>query len=273
MADVEDLFKDTLAYTLLNIEDRGIFIDLCRRIYLSIQNEYADKRGALKFADKTGFSVPSVLRIMKDKSDSPEIANLDSWQADIMFNEQNINSLAEKIKVVASLRETQIGTESDMAPLNPVLISRILINWVKGSKLNKMASLHPYYAKQEDVDLRIANFVQYITSMRFKASWGLSALEGIVRGNADDLKDSYIPSYVFYGVDDPKSLAMRMLGVPRSLSPSLSQVIEGDVNGYSFSRLRAILSELNNSDWDSLKPHNSNLSGIEWKRVVEILMR
>ena len=179
MADVEDLFKDTLAYTLLNIEDRGIFIDLCRRIYLSIQNEYADKRGALKFADKTGFSVPSVLRIMKDKSDSPEIANLDSWQADIMFNEQNINSLAEKIKVVASLRETQIGTESDMAPLNPVLISRILLNWVKGSKLNKMASLHPYYAKQEDVDLRIANFVQYITSMRFKASWGLSALEGL----------------------------------------------------------------------------------------------
>lgn len=273
VADVEDLFKDTLAYTLLGDLDKDAFIDLCKRIYLSIQNEYSDKRGALKFADKTGFSVPSVLNIMREKSTRPEIADLDSWQPDYMFDYNHIESLAAKIKVISELRETQLGTESDKAPLNPMLISHILLSWVKGEKLDTISTIHPFFAKKTDVDIRVAEFVQYMTGMRFKASWGLSALEGIVRGNEDNMKDSYIPSYVYYGVNDPKSLAMRMLGVPRSLSGSLSRVIEGNVNDYSFSRIREILRGLRNSDWDSLCPQGSRLSGQEWKRVVDILMK
>lgn len=273
VADVEDLFKDTLAYTLLDDFDKETFIELCKRIYLSIQNEYSDKRGALKFADKTGFSVPSVLNIMREKSNNPAIADLDSWQPEFMFNPNNVDSLAEKIKVVAALKETQLGTESDRAPLNPVLISQILVSWVKGGKLNEISCIHPFFANKPNVDIRVADFVQYMTGMRFKASWGLSALEGIVRGNEEDMKDSYIPSYVYYGVNNPKSLAMRMLGVPRSLSDSLSQVIEGNVNEYSFSKLRGILRGLGKNDWDSLCPRGSSLSGAEWKRVVEILMK
>ena len=112
-----------------------------------------------------------------------------------------------------------------------------------------------------------------MNDMRFRASWGLSALEGIVRGSEDDMRESYIPSYVYYGVDDPKSLAMRMLGIPRSLSGSLSQVIEGNVNEYSFSRIRGILSGLTLGDWDALRPDGSHLSGEEWKRIVSILMK
>lgn len=273
VADVEDLFKDTLAYTLMDDWDKDVFIDLCKRIYLSIQSEYSGKRGALKFADKTGFSVPSVLSIMQEKSTNPEIANLDSWQPNYMFDINNVDSLAAKLKVISELRETQLGSESDKAPLNTVLISQILVNWVKGEKLNNLSTIHPFYAQKTDTDIRVAEFVQYMTGMRFKASWGLSALEGIVRGNEEDMKDSYIPSYVYYGVNDPKSLAMRMLGVPRSLSGSLSKVIEGNVNDYSFTRLRTILRDLNNSDWDSLCPQGSRLSGQEWKRVVDILMK
>lgn len=273
VADVEDLFKDTLAYTLLDDFDKDSFIELCKRIYSSIQNEYSDKRGALRFADKTGFSVPSVLSIMREKSTNPAIADLDSWLPENMFNPNNIDSLTEKIKVVSTLKETQLGTESDRAPLNPVLISQILVSWVKGDKLNEISSIHPFFANKPNVDMRVADFVQYMTGMRFKASWGLSALEGIVRGNEEDMKDSYIPSYVYYGVNNPKSLAMRMMGVPRSLSDSLSKVIEGNVNEYSFSRLRGILQGLSNNDWDSLCPNGSSLSGAEWKRVVEILMK
>lgn len=273
VADVEDLFKDTLAYTLLDDSDKDAFIDLCKRIYLSIQNEYSNKRGALKFADKTGFSVPSVLNIMREKSTNPEIANLDSWQPEFMFDNRHVESLAAKIKVISELRETQLGTESDKAPLNPVIISQMLVNWVKGEKLDTISTIHPFFAKKTDTDIRVADFVQYMTGMRFKASWGLSALEGIVRGNEDDMKDSYIPSYVYYGVNDPKSLAMRMLGVPRSLSGSLSRVIEGNVNDYSFSRIRGILTSMPLRDWDSCRPQGSTLSGEEWKRVVDILMK
>ena len=253
--------------------DKDAFIDLCTRIYLSIQSEYSDKRGALRFADKTGFSVPSVLQIMRDKSSNPEVANLESWQPEFMFDRNNVGSLAEKIRVVAALKETKLGTESDAAPLNPVVISHLLVSWVKGGKLNEMSTIHPYYAKNNDTDLRVAEFVRYMNELRFKTSWGLSALEGIVKGNADEMKDSYIPSFVYYGVDEPKALALRMLGVPRSLSKSMSQIIKNDVNEYSFSRLRGMMNSLSDNDWDSLRPQGSTLSGQEWKRVVDILMR
>ncbi len=272
-ADVEDLFKDSLAYTLFDDVDKASFIDLCRRIYLTIQSEYSNQRGALVFADKTGFSVPSVLNIMRAKASVPEVSDLDSWRAEVMFDRRNTDSLAEKIRVVAALKETHMGTESKAAPFNPKVASEILIGWVNGEKLDTISVRHPYFAQENDVDLRVSEFVRYMSDIRFKASWGLSALEGIVKGNADDMRDSYIPSYVFYGVQDPKALAMRMLGVPRSLSVSLSQVIQEDVNSYSFSRLRHILADLPSSDWDSLRPRGSSLSGAEWKRVVEILMK
>lgn len=109
--------------------------------------------------------------------------------------------------------------------------------------------------------------------MRFKASWGLSALEGIVRGNNELIKDSHIPSYVYYGVEDEKSLAFRMIGIPRALSNSFSQIIEGSINQYSYKILRDRVKQLTNSDWDTLKPRNSSLSGMEWKRIAEILVK
>ena len=64
-----------------------------------------------------------------------------------------------------------------------------------------------------------------------------------------------------------------MIGIPRSLSMSLSKVVTDDISSYSFARLRNLISGLNLRDWDELKPTNSRLSGEEWKRVVNILMK
>ena len=273
VADVEDLFKDTLAYTLLNDSDKETFITLCKQIYLSIQAKYISKGGALKFADKTGFSVPSVLNIMHEKSTNREISDLDSWEPDALFDRNNPNNLAQKIKVIAALKETQLGTDSIQAPFNPEIAAKLVINWVKGEKLNTISAIHPNYRKLEDITIRVSEFVSYMNSMRFKASWGLSALEGIVRGNEDEMKDSYVPSFVYYGVDNKKALAMRMLGIPRALSGCLSQIIEGDMSNYSFSQLRNNIKSMSNQTWDSMVPSSSRLSGKEWKRIVDILLK
>lgn len=112
-----------------------------------------------------------------------------------------------------------------------------------------------------------------MNDIRFKASWGLSALEGIVRGNESEIKDSFIPSLVYFGVDNEKSLALRMVGVPRSLSNSLQNILQGNLNQYSFKKLRNRVKSLTNTDWDALRPRNSTLSGMEWKRISEILVK
>lgn len=188
-----------------------------------------------------------------------------------LINVTNSN-LTEKIKVIATLKETNLGTDSKEAPFSPELIAKMVTAWVKGDKLNSISLIHPSYKTLKD-DERMTEFMKKMNDIRFKTSWGLSALEGIVKGNQDEIQDSYIPSLVYYGVDSEKPLALRMLGIPRSLSFSLANIIDGDLKKFSYSSLRKKIKGLSASDWDNLKPKKSNLTGDEWRRIVEILMK
>lgn len=271
--EVEDLFKDSLQYYLLETEEkREKFVQLCKSIYQSIELKYSGSVGALQFADKTGFSVPSVLKIMHEKSKNEAIADLTGWQPRVMFNKNDNYNLTEKIKVIAALKETNLGTESKDAPFNPEQIAKIVTAWVKGDKLNTISLIHPSYKNLED-DERMTEFMKKMNDIRFKTSWGLSALEGIVKGNQEEVKDSYIPSLVYYGVDGEKPLALRMLGIPRSLSVSLANIIDGDLKNFSYSSLRQKIKGLSVTDWENFKPKNSKLTGDEWRKIVGILMR
>jgi hypothetical protein len=251
------------------------FISICKTIYLHIQSKFQDK-GVLSFADKTGFSVPSVLRVMGEAAQNPRIKDLNSWSKEQLFNKQNVENLSEKIKIIAALRETNLGVDESNNPFNPELYARIIIDWVKGDKLASIANLHPAFNTQnvdeKGTERRITDFVKKMNDIRFKASWGLSALEGIVRGN-EEIKDSHIPSLVYFGVDNEKSLAFRMIGVPRALSFTLQNILDKNLNQYNYKELRNKVKTLTNSDWDGLKPTNSSLSGLEWKRISEILVK
>jgi hypothetical protein len=273
VTEIEDLFKDTFEYYQLDSQEkRDKFILICREVYNHLQDKYRNSKGVLSFADKTGFSVPSVLAVMAESSNNPNISNLESWNPEQIFNPLNIENLTDKIRVVAALRETKIGTESNEAPFEPRHIAEILVSWVKGSKIDSLATIHPSFKSISDPNKRINEFVHKMHDIRFKASWGLSALEGIVKGNEEEIKDSFIPSLIYYGVDNEKSLILRMIGVPRMLSFSLAQIIDKPLSSYSFPEVRKRVRSLNTSDWDSLSPKNSSLSGSEWKRISEILV-
>jgi len=271
--DIEELFKDTYEYTNLSTVDKDAFIDLCNKIYRNIESKYSTFSGALKFADKTGFSVPSVLAIMREKAYNNGVSELDGWKPEVLFNIQDPSSLTEKIRVVGALKETKLGTESKAAAFNPRIVAEVLIAWVKGGKLNDISLIHPMFRNYKDSNQRVSEFVNYITSTSFKSSWGLSALEGIVRGNANDFEDSYVPSFVYYGVDNKKALALRMIGVPRVLANSMSDILSDDMAGYTYSSIKNIVKNLHNREWTSLRPAGSSLSGDEWKRLVDILIK
>ena len=270
--EVEDLFKDTFVYSRLSSTEQREFIALCRKIYQTIETKYSSQTGLLNFADKTGFSVPSVLRIMGEKAHNIGISDLDSWKPENLFDPTDYSNLAEKIQVIATLRETNLGTDSDYSQFNPDLVAKVLISWVNGNKLHSISSIHPYF-RNNDATQEVSDFINYMNGARFKASWGLSALEGIVRGTDSDIKDSYVPSYVYFGVNNPKALALRMIGIPRGVSDSLSQALTGDISQYSYKRIRQTINELSPRDWDALIPRNSTLSGVEWKRIVDILVK
>ena len=64
-----------------------------------------------------------------------------------------------------------------------------------------------------------------------------------------------------------------MVGVPRVVASSLTQALTGDISTYSYKKIRQIINNLSVRDWDALIPRNSRLSGEEWKRIVNILMK
>lgn len=269
---IEDLFKDSLGYfQLKNEQEKDKFIGVCKAIYLHLQQKFG--KGLLIYADKTGFSVPSVLEIMRRENKSnPAISSSESWEPDNLFNFSS-GFLTEKIKVIARLKETQLGTDSKANDFNEEAVARVLIGWVKGEKLFDVSAYHPTFAKNADEADRINAFIKYINSARFKASWGLSALEGIVNASENDIKEnSFIPSLVYFGVDTQDALLMRMAGIPRRLAKTMANVIDKK-ESLSLSQLRTRIKGLTNNDWDACVPSDSRLSGSEWKRISEILVK
>ena len=139
--------------------------------------------------------------------------------------------------------------------------------------MSSLSTLHPHFREKKDAD-RLNEFISYLTRASFRSSWGLSALEGIVNSQDDDVaENSHIPSMVFYGVDRKEAIAVRMLGVPRSIAAGLSQIVFDKKKPQSYNDVRKRVSELSIRDWESIAPQNSSLNGEEWKSITDILLR
>lgn len=269
--EIGDLFKDSLGYYQLETDDKAKFIEICKYIFVQLKNKF--NPGTLNFADKTGFSVPSVLEIMKvENRTNPAISSDESWEVNNLFSYET-DYLREKIKVIAKLKETGLGTDSRSNVFNEEAVAKVLISWVKGDQLSKVSSHHPTFANNGDEADRINKFVKYINNARFKASWGLGALEGIVKAKDDDLEEnSYIASMVYYGVDSEDALLMRMAGVPRRLAGSLSGILAKNET-VSLTELRKKINTLAENQWSEFIPKNSGLTAEDWKKITKILVK
>ncbi len=266
--ELEELFKDSFGYFTLQGQERANFLKICETLYIDLQNR---NRGVLKFADKTGFSVPSILSIMRAKSDMPEISSPESWDADNLFSTGN-EYLKKKIEVIGTLREAKLGTDAGSAPFNPELVANILKGWVNGDNLSEISFIHPFFKEKADGD-RINDFINYLTETTFKSSWGLSALEGIVKASGEEIaENTHIPSLLYYGVNNKASIPYRMVGIPRNLAGNFSQYFNSEEPS-SFRQLRQRIQQLSVRQWDELKPSTSSLSGEEWKNITGILLK
>ncbi|MEN5234348.1 DEAD/DEAH box helicase [Sphingobacterium faecium] len=269
--EIGDLFKDSLGYYQLDSVGKEKFIDICKLIYLQLQERITP--GTLGFADKTGFSVPSVIEIMKaENKTNPAISSHESWEVKNIFNFKT-DYLKEKIKVIAKLKETELGTDSKSNVFNETAVANVLIGWVKGEQLFKISDYHPSFANKDNESDRLNEFVKYINNVRFKASWGLGALEGIVNSSDGKLSEnSYISSMIYYGVDTEKALLMRMVGVPRRLAKSLSHLIDANEK-LTLTDLRYKINNLTDLDWKNIVPRDTTLSTVEWRKIAEILVK
>ena len=158
--EVEDLLRASLIYHQASKADAGsasALVTLCRAYINSMKG----RDNILKLADSTGFSTPSVLKLLVDKSNRSGFSRLEEWKPERLFG-SDVMPLADRVAAVAELPEMKLG-QSDVGQFNPQLVAEILRDWVRGDSLDLLASKH-WRTRESDPDKRPARFSRHISS-------------------------------------------------------------------------------------------------------------
>jgi superfamily II DNA/RNA helicase len=258
--DVEDVLRSSLVYHQLRRESEDSankLLELCRAYLESLGDT---RPGVLALADETGFTTPSVLWLLAQASDHPQLQVKASWEPSRLFGE-DIQALTDAVQAVSDLPEISLS-EGQGQPFNPARIARLLRDWVTGSS---MADLATTYGSDEGGDKSVSQVSRYLFSTLLgQSSWGLGAVEAAFVGtNAEELGDAaYVPAMVYFGVDTPAGVWLRTVGVPRALANGLARLwqVEQRPAPESYLDLRQWVNALDDSAWANALPEGSPMT-------------
>lgn len=275
IAQLEQKLQGTFGYRQLPIEKKAFLRNQIRRYAESISVLDAER------ADKTGFSTISVNQMIGRLRGAGLTHN--DWNRAQLFSEQN-QSMQKLIGIMLNTYEIKKSINelsSDQKPLDQSSIARLIIDWVNGQNISRIASR--FYPGE---DLNSA--IQKTTKALYKvvansATWGLAALQkmptsGVDWDNLSEIERkrmANLPAYLHYGVNTDEGVLMRKNNVPRSIANRIGQLYNEAVNGEIFSQptdsVSNWLKDQVPETWDSVRPAGSRLCGSEYKRVWEKL--
>ncbi len=275
LSQLEQKLQGTLGYRQLPIEKKTFLRDNIRMYANSIS--LADA----KMSDATGFSSVSVRQMIGRLATSGITPN--DWNRNQLFSEQN-QSMQKLVGIMLNTYEIKKSIEelsSGERPLDQSSIARLIIDWVNGNNISRIASR--FYPNEE-----LNSAIQKTTKALYKivansATWGLAALQkmpasGVDWDNLSEIdkkRMANLPAYLHYGVNTDEGVLMRKNNVPRSIANRIGHLYNEAVGGEIFSQPTDSVSNWlrvqSQQTWDSVRPARSRLSGQEYKRVWEKL--
>lgn len=230
-SQIEQVLRGTLGFQALRKTHPGWADKLVR----GVQN-YAEriKGQPLKLVDATGFSWESVRGTLARINDAGITKSV--WSPEIFDRRwEDLRRIMGVLLQVPELRrnlsEVAGGTEPDGDKL-----ARIVCDWVQGKSLSEMAVEHFADESQNEKpspdDPRAMTRCCRLVFGRLTqtASWGLAALQSLTLDDSiDSLPDSdqrtlrNLPARVYYGVNTDEAVALRLLGVPRTVAQPLAR--------------------------------------------------
>jgi hypothetical protein len=139
-------------------------------------------------------------------------------------------------------------------------LAKLVKDWVNGASLTEIAE--EYYQDKEDPDEKERTKAlskccsRLFGKLSQTTAWGISALQSLSVDDFDELSDHELesirnlPSYIYYGVDSPDAMKLRLLGVPRTAASHLADSMSSEVSDQSVPDVRAWLSETDSDDWE-----------------------
>jgi len=262
---IEQVLRGTLGFEKL----RSSQSQIARRLLAGIRTYaayLAEPGQPLKLVDSTGFSLQSILTVMKHRGNLGPA----SWDGDRLFRngDRTLQDMMGVLLRVPELRENLKAVTGGQAPDGDKL-ARILKDWVNGEEITTIAERH---FREEGMDETTAmtkcgqNLFGKLTQT---SSWGLGALLAITASGMPEEERSQLsnlPSRVFYGVSTDEAIALRLLGVPRRAAMHLARSLNLKKED-TLPSIRQRLAAMSEQDWSS----SVGASGAVYRRVWQIM--
>lgn len=266
VADLENAIRASLAFSLAEQRSQSVadaIIRLTRAYAVHLTAKFGQgMKGFASLADGTGFSSPSVSRLMADWTNKGQE---DAWQGPALFPADGPPSptLVAAIASIGEIPEVRIGTDFE-GDFSPEKAARIVTAWVNGDGLTKIA--------EAEYDGNLLECSRYVYStISNLIPWGLGAVEriGFAGKDVDWAELRTVPAMVFHGVRSREAIGLRMLGVPRFVAEGLAA--QARSKGVGIVQLRDWLASTNEDDWTRALPMGSKISGEECRRLWRVL--
>ena len=247
--EIEQVLRNTFGFEKLRSESPLLANRLLEGVHAYTQ--YLQQPGQpIKLVDSTGFSLQSirtVLGVAKQES-----IGADAWNAESLFSEGNhdLKAMMGILLQVPEVRENLKAVTGGQAPDGNIL-ALIVKDWVNGTSVLDIANRH-FLGDDGDVMQAITKCGQNLFGrLTQTAAWGLGALLSITGSRlSEDQMGTLrnLPSWVYYGVNSDKAIALRLLGVPRAAAARLAGSM-GDFLSEPLTNVRSRLREMDEAAW------------------------
>tara|TARA_R110002072_G_C7965380_1_gene534268 strand:- start:215 stop:3361 length:3147 start_codon:yes stop_codon:yes gene_type:complete len=242
LGSVEQVLRGTFGFEKL----RELQPDNANRFIASIESyvHYLQEPGQpLSLVDSTGFSLQSIKTVLQ--AASQEDLGKEVWLSGDIFSSSSTH-LEKMMGVILRVPELRHNLEAVTGGNGPdgEKLALILKDWVGGEPVPAIAN--KFFGG--DITSCGRNLFGRLSQT---ASWGLGALLSITGSELSNEEFGSVrnlPSQIFYGVNDDRSIILRLLGIPRSAATKLPLVM-GDISNQSLTASREQLMNLDPADW------------------------
>lgn len=267
--EIEQILRNTFGFEKL----RSKHPLLANRLLDGIHSytHYLQEPGQpIKLVDSTGFSLQSIRTVLS--AAGQEGIGKNSWNTNSLFRQENrdLQAMMGILLRVPELRDNLKAVTGGKMPDGDKL-ALIIKDWVNGVSVLEIANR--YFLERGDDLLKAMtkcgkNLFGRLTQT---AAWGLGALLSITGNNLSEEEMSALrnlPSWVYYGVNTDKAIALRLLGVPRTAATKMAENM-GDILDQSITNIRRHLRGMDELSWGkALGKQNGEIYRKVW-RILE----
>lgn len=255
----EQILRSTFGFRKLRTEAPSIvnrFLEGVRSYAQYIQ----EPGQPVKLVDSTGFSLESVQTVLG--ASKQKGIGIGVWNAESLFSSGNrdLQNMMGILLDVPELKENLKSVTGGAGPDGDKL-SRIVKDWVNGTPIASIA--REYFMEDGDdkagpvTTKAMTKCAQNLFGRLIQTTaWGLGALLSVTGSKLteEELRPlSNLPSRVYYGVNDDRAIALRLLGVSRSVAVKLADSMGNLLDqGQSLTKIRSHLRDMDKPTWQQV---------------------